>query len=301
MTGSPIVPTAPAVVPTAAGGTGPGVPTISVAIINRDYGRYLGGALESVLSQTHPAHEVVVVDDGSSDDSREVLAGFAGRVTSILTGRRGKGAATTTAVLACSGDVVALLDADDLALPERLARLAAAYAEQPGAQWVWHGLEHVEREGLRPVPHEPPSGFTPGPHDLRAALSRGRLPMATPATSALSWRAGFLRSLLPLPDAVRSQDNYLKALSMGLAPGYVLGEVLAQQGLHGANAYTTATGRHRRALAAQRGLDLAPALHDAGLTALHRRYAADVAVATAGGLRLTAQDRSVLGGQLRLA
>lgn len=272
-------------------------PTVSVAMINHDYGRYLAGAIDSALAQEPAPHEVVVVDDGSTDCSREVLGRYDGRVRAVLTPNRGKGAATNTAVAACRGDVVALLDSDDLMLPGRLARVAEAYAAHPQAQWVWHGLRHVERDSLEPLPSVALHGFRGGLHDHRAAVARGRLPITTPATSALSWRRPFLQSLLPMAPRMRSQDNYLKFLSLGLAPGVVLDEVLALQGIHAENAYTTATGRERRAKQVLRAIDLGPGLSRHGLDALHRRTVAEALVTSGAALSLSRADRADLLGQ----
>ena len=59
-------------------------PLVSILINNYNYGRYLGVAIDSALAQTYGRVEVVVVDDGSTDDSREVITGFAERVVSVL-------------------------------------------------------------------------------------------------------------------------------------------------------------------------------------------------------------------------
>jgi len=276
-------------------------PSISVAMINFNYGGYVGAAVESVLSQTHPATEVVVVDDGSTDESVRILQAFGDRINLIATANRGKGAATNDAVAACTGDVVALLDSDDLMVPTRLEQLASAYAAHPDAQWVWHNLQHVDRSTLAPLPTVVPKGFTPGRHDHRAAVARGRLPMSSPATSALSWRRDLLTALLPMKASTRSQDNYLKFLTMGLAPGYVLGDVLSLQGIHSENAYTTAIGRDRRTKQALRALDLSRGLAEHDLTALHRRTVSEVVLSTKGGLTLSHEDRRLLRRELLLA
>lgn len=274
-------------------------PTVSIAMINRDYGRYLVGAIDSALQQDPPPHEVVVVDDGSTDDSLEVLARYGSRVTAIATGPRGKGAATNAAVAACTGDVVALLDSDDLVLPGRVAALTRAYADVPAAQWVWHRIESVQRDTMASMPSGTLVGFTAGWHDHRAAVARGRLPITTPPTSALSWRRPFLDSLLPMAPGVRSQDNYLKFLSLGLAPGVVVDEVLALQGLHGENSYTGSGGREKRLKGAEFAVDLAPGLREHALVALHRRFVAGALVDSAVTATLGRSDRAALLKEVR--
>lgn len=269
-------------------------PTVSVAMINRDYGRYIADAIDSALQQEPPPSEVVVVDDGSTDDSGEVLARYGSRVRTIATGPRGKGAATNAAVAACSGDVVAFLDSDDLMLPGRLVALSRAYAENPAAGWVWHRMGHVERDTMSPAPSGTLVGYTTGRHDHRAAVARGRLPITTPATSALSWRRTFLSSLLPMAPGLRTQDNYLKLLSMGLSPGVVLDEVLSLQGLHGANAYTGSSGRQKRLRGSEFVVDMAPGLREHGLAALHRRLVAGALITSVATATLDPSDRAAL-------
>lgn len=270
-------------------------------MINHNYGRYLGGAIESVLEQEVPAAEIIVVDDGSTDESRAVLAEYDGRVRGILTSNRGKGSATNTAVRSCTGEVVVLLDSDDLMLPQRLRRLSDTYARHPDAQWVWHGLRHVERDSLVERPSAPLKNFTDGFHDHRDAVLRGRLPITTPATSALSWRRTFLERLLPLPEAVRSQDNYLKFLTLGLAPGVVIAEAMAIQGIHESNAYTSAIGAERRRKQVVRALDLAPGLRDHRLMALHHRTVSEVLIDSRFTSQFSPEDRAKALLELRAA
>lgn len=274
---------------------------MSIAMINRDYGRYLVGAIDSALKQDPSPHEVVVVDDGSTDDSLEVLARYGSQVIVIATGPRGKGAATNAAVAACTGDVVALLDSDDLLLPGRVAALTRAYADAPAAAWVWHHIEKVQRDSMAAVPSEKLIGFTAGWHDHRAAVARGRLPITMPPTSALSWRRSFLGSVLPMAPGMRTQDNYLKFLSLGLAPGVVVDEVLSLQGLHGDNAYTASHGREKRLKGAEFAVDMAPGFRERDLPALHRRFVAVALVDSTATAALASDDRAALLKEARRA
>lgn len=275
---------------------------ISVAVTNCNYGRFLGGCIDSILEQTVPAHEIVVVDDGSTDDSLDVLAGYGDKVRVVATGNRGVAEATNTAVAHCTGDVVALLDADDLMRADRLEKLAGAYRDQPDAQWVWHPLAYIQR-ATGAVVEQPGvlQGFVPGRHDHRHAVLAGALPMSGPATSGLSWRREFLQGVLPMPTPMRSQDNYLKFVSMGLAPGVVLEEPLGVQGLHDSNAYTTSSGAEREVFRFLAALDKAPGLRAHGLRALERRMVAAAVVGTRGGRRLPAAERARLRRSVRAA
>src|ERR1700754_2251114 len=94
---------------------------VSVVIPVRDGAKYLGSAIDSVLAQTSPPQEVVVVDDGSLDDTPTVIAGYGDPVRGIRQSRHGNASALNRGIAAVRGDYVAFLDADDLWAPEKLA------------------------------------------------------------------------------------------------------------------------------------------------------------------------------------
>src|SRR5688572_2252661 len=89
----------------------------SVVINNFNYGRFLGSAIESALAQTYPQIEVIVVDDGSTDESRSVIASFARRIKSVLKENGGQASALNAGFKASQGGVIIFLDADDTLLP----------------------------------------------------------------------------------------------------------------------------------------------------------------------------------------
>src|SRR5581483_7637051 len=106
-------------------------PTFSIAIPAYQAAATIGEALESALSQTLPAADVVVCDDGSTDDLEPALAPFRDRVVLLRQENGGEGAAKATATEAATGDFVALLDADDAYLPDRLEAFAELAAARP--------------------------------------------------------------------------------------------------------------------------------------------------------------------------
>jgi glycosyltransferase involved in cell wall biosynthesis len=104
---------------------------ISVVIPTYNYGHFVTGAVESALAQTYPDREVIVVDDGSTDDTRDRLAPFEGRIRYIHQENRGLSAARNTGIRAARGALIAFLDSDDLWHPEKLAVQARYLAEHP--------------------------------------------------------------------------------------------------------------------------------------------------------------------------
>jgi glycosyltransferase involved in cell wall biosynthesis len=121
-------------------------PRVSAIMPVRDGERYIAEALDSMLAQTRPPDEIVVVDDGSTDGTASIVAGYAEPVRLIRREPRGVGAAINTALDAISGDVVCFLDADDLWTPGKLAAQCAALERGRSEIVFGHVTEFVSPE-----------------------------------------------------------------------------------------------------------------------------------------------------------
>jgi glycosyltransferase involved in cell wall biosynthesis len=119
---------------------------VSVVIPNYNCGRFLAETLESVFAQTYPAVEVIVVDDGSTDDSAAVLDTYADRVKIVRQSNQGVSAARNAGIRASHGALIALLDADDLWHPEKLAKQVALFAT-PSVGLVYCAVEYIDEQG----------------------------------------------------------------------------------------------------------------------------------------------------------
>ncbi|MGZ4462774.1 MAG: glycosyltransferase [Gaiellaceae bacterium] len=106
-------------------------PSFSIVIAAYQAADSLAEAIESALRQTLPPLEVVVCDDGSTDDLAGAVAPYREEIVLVRQENRGVGAAKNAAARATSGDFIAVLDADDIYLPERLAVLAEAAVTRP--------------------------------------------------------------------------------------------------------------------------------------------------------------------------
>src|SRR5262249_14579403 len=106
-------------------------PTFSVVIAAYNVADVISGAIESALDQSHAPHEVIVCDDGSTDDLDRVLEPYADRITVIRQENGGEGSAKNAAARAASGEFVAILDADDEYLPGRLQALSQLALARP--------------------------------------------------------------------------------------------------------------------------------------------------------------------------
>ncbi|MCG6892303.1 MAG: glycosyltransferase [Desulfobacteraceae bacterium] len=136
-------------------------PQVSVVIPTFNRGWVVGEAVESVLSQTYDLYELIVVDDGSDDETADVLAGFGERLTMIRQQNRGVSAARNAGAAASTGRLLAFLDSDDLWLPEKLAVQVDFMERRPEAR-VCQTEEIWIRNGSRVNPkrrHRKPSGL----------------------------------------------------------------------------------------------------------------------------------------------
>jgi glycosyltransferase involved in cell wall biosynthesis len=217
--------------------------SVDIVVTNHNYGRFLPEAIESACAQTHPEVHVVVVDDGSTDDSREVLRRYEDRVELVLKEQGGQASALNAGLERCRGDVLLVLDADDVLRPQAAERVAAAFAARPGLSKVQFPIAIVDADG------EPTGAVKPGGHLSAPVGDQRRAELAFPFD--LPWLPGggtgfngeAVRRILPIPaaDYPRSgADWYLVHLSALLGEAALLEEVCASYRVHGANAYEQA-------------------------------------------------------------
>ncbi len=185
--------------------------------------RHLREALDSVLRQTHPVAELIVVDDGSTDDTAALVRAYGPPVRYLHQANRGVGSAYNTGVAAASSEFLAFHNSDDLYEPDKLARQLAAFRARPDMDVVFaqvrqfHSPELSEAE--RRAIYCPPA---PDPGYLAAVM--------------LVRRAAFLR-VGPFPAGRRFGefvDWYARAREAGLRE-IMLPDVLFHRRLHGAN------------------------------------------------------------------
>jgi glycosyltransferase involved in cell wall biosynthesis len=132
------------------------VPLVSVVMATYNMGRYLPEALESALSQDYPALEVHIVDDGSSDDTPQVLERWRSdaRVHVHRQANAGQTRAKNQGIAHSRGDFIAFLDADDVWLPGKLRRQLALFAASPEVGVVYSDYECMDAAG-RVLPKGP--------------------------------------------------------------------------------------------------------------------------------------------------
>ena len=212
-------------------------PLFTVLIDTYNYGEFIEEAVSSVLAQDFPPaeREILVVDDGSTDDTQERLRKFGGAIRCLRKPNGGQASAFNYGFEHARGEVIALLDSDDTWLPEKLGRVYEEFKRYPTAGMVyhrthlWNGAEDISEDGY----FIPVSGNVP---ESRRALLQ--YPMV--GTSCLAFKREALQKLLPVPESLRFQaDAYLTALIIFVAPVAAVTEFLGKYRLHGANLFQT--------------------------------------------------------------
>src|SRR5215212_917729 len=120
-------------------------PLVSIIINNYNYDRFLDEAISSALNQTYPHVEVVVVDDGSTDDSRQLIANHEDQIVPVLKENGGMSSACNAGFAASRGEIVIFLDADDYLFPYTVERVVAAW--EPDVVKVHYRLQLVDAVG----------------------------------------------------------------------------------------------------------------------------------------------------------
>lgn len=123
------------------------LPRFSVIIPVFNGEPFLARAIESVLGQSWPAHEVIVVDDGSLDATSAVAAAYGGRIRYVRQENAGVSAARNRGAALASGDWLAFLDADDWYYPDRLRRHGEWISEDPGLDFLTGDYHYVDEAG----------------------------------------------------------------------------------------------------------------------------------------------------------
>lgn len=226
-------------------------PLVSVIIPTFNGSRFLAESIESALGQTYPRVEVIVVDDGSTDDTSRVAMQYEDRIKYIAQKNAGTAAARNTGIRHASGELIALLDHDDRWLPHKLERQvprsltnAKVGLVHTGARWF---LSEDGRTTSEVLPRES--------MDLHDLLAWCRVCCATTlfSKSVIDEVGGFDESLLGTDD----WDMWIRIAGAGYE---VIGcrEVLAEIRLHGTNQGSDPERTFRQALAV---VDKPRALH----------------------------------------
>jgi hypothetical protein len=226
-------------------------PLVSIVITCFNYARYVAAAIESALAQTHSRTEVIVVNDGSTDESPAVIARYADRVQVINQPNGGSTSAYNTGFAAATGELVMLLDADDLMAPDAVAAVATAW--RPGCAKVQYDLAIIDAQG-RDLGRRF-CAFRPG-YDAEAVRASFRRTgtYRWPVAAGNAYARWFAAPLFPLA-IEHGADGLMNTLAPLYGEVVTIPRVLGCYRLHGKNMWSSSGGdlerlpyriRHRR-------------------------------------------------------
>ncbi|MDB5847639.1 MAG: hypothetical protein JWP29_1391 [Rhodoferax sp.] len=226
--------------------------SVSIVIPCYNYAEYVRRAIESALAQCWPLVEVVVIDDGSTDDSASVIAGFGERIRAVRQANAGHVAAFNHGFAISTGEIVIFLDADDLLHPG--AARAAAEAWRPTTAKLQYNLDLIDGDGAslgRQCCAFPQGYDTAAIHSEFARCNTYMWPVCT----GNAYGRAFLGKVMPLTVRM-APDGFLNTV----AP--LFGEVLTQ---------SASLGSYRVHQANQ-------SYHGAGTTGVEQRFVKQIAL-----------------------
>jgi glycosyltransferase involved in cell wall biosynthesis len=218
-------------------------PLVTVIVDTYNQGRYIEEAIDSVLAQEYAwddreGMEVLVVDDGSDDDTPDRVKKYGAKVQYLRKANGGQASAFRTGLERARGEIVAFLDGDDAWMPGKLRRMIEEFSKQPDAGMVYHRLREFDERSGQHCDGDFVGVSGAVPDDQKKLMSYILYP-----TSALAFRRNCLDALLPIPEELRIQaDAYLSALAIFVAPVVAIDEPLGIYRIHGSNLFR-ANGR----------------------------------------------------------
>jgi glycosyltransferase involved in cell wall biosynthesis len=189
-------------------------PIVSVVMAVRDGAAFVSEAVESVLGQTFDDFELIVVDDGSTDRTPEILAALASRDGRIRLLRQEGGGVSRARNLGCAearGRFLAILDADDVAMPRRLELQVPALESQPDLAVVGGAVAFVDERGVEFGAATYPSA----PADVAAVLGSGRVPVMQSAATIRAEAFRRTSGYRPVMTVAQDYDLWLRIVEHG--------------------------------------------------------------------------------------
>ncbi|NDJ62769.1 MAG: glycosyltransferase, partial [Chloroflexi bacterium] len=174
------------------------MPTVSVIIPTYNRAQLAREAVESVLAQTYQDFEIIVVDDGSTDDTAEVLAAYSDRIRYIRQDNSGVSAARNHGMRLARGSYIAFLDSDDLFLPNKLAVQVSYFEDHPNVAMTYTAYISVD-ENLQPLNTHPAREYPGGHKEMLIAC--------TIATPTVMFRRSILDALEPFDEHMHLAED----------------------------------------------------------------------------------------------
>jgi glycosyltransferase involved in cell wall biosynthesis len=225
---------------------------LSVLIDTYNHAQLIEHAIKSVLEQDFPRsqREVIVVDDGSTDGTAEIVRRFEPQVRLVRKENGGQASAFNAGIPECRGEVIVFLDGDDWWAPGKLRRMEQVFNEDSSLGMIGHAFIESFDNGARKIIS--PSDRVRLQVNKVSAATFFRLSRCYFGTSRLTLRADLARKILPVPEAlVFEADEYLFTMAAALGPFVLLPEALTHYRVHAGNLFLGAgaskAGERRKA------------------------------------------------------
>jgi hypothetical protein len=217
-------------------------PLVSIIVNNYNYGQFLRAAIDSALSQVEWPVEVIVVDDGSTDQSREVIRSYGNRVTAILKDNGGQASALNAGYACSRGELVIFLDSDDMLFPKTARHVVDAYRDRPHVSKIMYRMETIDAAGRRTGVRKPAQHLPLLSGNLERYCLAFPFDMTWMPTSGNAFTRRVLRQIFPIPEVSFPilADFYLSHLTPLFGPVVFLDAIGAGYRVHGHNCYELA-------------------------------------------------------------
>jgi glycosyltransferase involved in cell wall biosynthesis len=216
-------------------------PFLSVLIDTYNHERFIEQAIVSALEQdvAEAEREIVVVDDGSTDRTPEIVRQFGPRVRLVRKTNGGQASAFNTGIPDCGGEVIVFLDGDDWWTPGKLRTVGEVFASDAAVGLVGHGIVESFENGVeRTVRVEKRERFRLG---TLASARIFRLRKTYLGTSRMALRARVAQEILPVPVALAVEaDEYLFTMAAAISDLVILREALCHYRVHSGSLYLAA-------------------------------------------------------------
>lgn len=217
------------------------VPAVSVLIDTYNHERFIEKAIHSVLEQDFPVadREIIVVDDGSTDRTAQIVQRFERRLRYIRKENGGQASAFNIGIPECRGEIIAFLDGDDYWLPGKLSRVREVLEKNSAVGFVGHAIKESLPDGQERI--SAPAQDEKFRIQSVESARLFRLRKSFLGTSRMTMRAEIARRILPVPESlVFEADEYLFTLAAAMSEIVILREALTCYVIHGSSLYVSA-------------------------------------------------------------
>ncbi|EDX86091.1 glycosyl transferase, group 2 family protein [Synechococcus sp. PCC 7335] len=214
-------------------------PLVSIIINNYNYEKFLRDAIDSALNQSYDNVEVIVVDDGSTDTSRDIIRSYGDRLIPLFQENAKQGAAFNNGFAHSKGDIILFLDSDDYLFEQTLEKIVEVW--NPTVSKVHYRLQIVDAQGEIQGPCYPPRNLPLASGEVwKELFDRGAYTGVSTSGNAISRHA--LAEVSPIPEKYKlTSDDYLSTLIPFYGEVVAIDEPLAAYRIHTSNQWALVT------------------------------------------------------------